>query len=284
MVFLWDKIESEQVRFPKGFFNSILGRPIILLLLFSLTVLNWYFDTWAWRSISLAKEKLEFKQAIKDNLISQYLGLLTPFGLGEYRMKMRSFEGKERNQSVVQTLSYRWAKSISKFGIGLVAFSFYGWSKQGHLVIIILVWVAYILMFRYYKKVLAFGVNLINPSNSYEIDLDLIDIKKALLPGALKFVCYILQLSVLIHLFQDQLSFGETTLYSTLIYAASSLIPQASFLDPFIKATLANYLFLEVIDQSVLFASLFVVWMINSGIPAIFGAVLWFSPKKKKTL
>jgi uncharacterized membrane protein HdeD (DUF308 family) len=78
------------------------------------------------------------------------------------------------------------------------------------------------------------------------------------------------------------MSFGETTLYSTLIYAASSLIPQASFLDPFIKATLANYLFLEVIDQSVLFASLFVVWMINSGIPAIFGAVLWFNPKKKK--
>ena len=260
--------------------------PVLMVSLSALTLLNWIFDTLAWKAVSKDHQQVPFPQALETNLISQYIGVLTPFGLGEYRAKMRVFKDKkERNQSIVNTVSYRWSKSVSKFGVGLIAATYLLIAQERYswLWALVIAWFIYFLFVVKYKVILNYAVKQFKLDVKWGMSIDRINVYPSVLPSALKFLAYAMQFALIV-LSLFQIPLWDGLMYGIILYALTSFIPQASFLDPLIKGGIATYLLPDLIPANAMLSTVTAIWIFNIGAPAILGAALWFKPNKTHTV
>jgi len=277
LAFLAYKINSESGLQTFNYLSQILGSPVLILVLIYLSFVNWFFDTLSWKLIAPQNKSLKFSKILSANLISQYLGLLTPFGLGEYRAKMRVFSVKqERNQSVVSTISYRWSKAAAKFGLGIIAVTFLIEEKLQNfntvlLLLALAVWLLFIVKYKFFLNLVFkwFGLK-----SKLKITAKSVNIYPTLLPATLKFLSYVLQFA-LIAMFFTETTLAEAVVYGIILYSVASLLPQLSVLDPFVKGGVGAIILPNLPPEIILTATFF-VWVLNVGLPSIAGAVLWF--------
>jgi len=277
LAFLAYKINSESGLQTFNYLSQILGSPVLILVLIYLSFVNWFFDTLSWKLIAPQNKSLKFSKILSANLISQYLGLLTPFGLGEYRAKMRVFSVKqERNQSVVSTISYRWSKAAAKFGLGIIAVTFLIEEKLQNfntvlLLLALAVWLLFIVKYKFFLNLVFkwFGLK-----SKLKITAKSVNIYPTLLPATLKFLSYVLQFA-LIAMFFTETTLAEAVVYGIILYSVASLLPQLSVLDPFVKGGVGAIILPNLPPEIILTATFF-VWILNVGLPSIAGAVLWF--------
>ena len=277
LAFLAYKINSESGLQTFNYLGQILGSPVLILVLIYLSFVNWFFDTLSWKLIAPQNKSLKFSKILSANLISQYLGLLTPFGLGEYRAKMRVFSVKqERNQSVVSTISYRWSKAAAKFGLGIIAVTFLIEEKLQNfntvlLLLALAVWLLFIVKYKFFLNLVFkwFGLK-----SKLKITAKSVNIYPTLLPATLKFLSYVLQFA-LIAMFFTETTLAEAVVFGIILYSVASLLPQLSVLDPFVKGGVGAIILPNLPPEIILTATFF-VWILNVGLPSIAGAVLWF--------
>ena len=284
LLFLWNKFSKEDIAFNFIYLKQIVGSPILMVSMVALTLLNWVFDTIAWKAVSKDHQEVPMRKALATNLISQYIGVLTPFGLGEYRAKMRVFtDKKERNQSVVNTVSYRWSKSVSKFGVGLIAGTYLliSQEKWNYLWALLLAWAIYFIFVVKYKSILNFAVKQFKLDVKWGLSIDRINVYPSVLPSALKFLSYALQFGIIVFSLFN-VPFWDGLMYGIILYSITSFIPQASFLDPLIKGGIATYLLPNLIPAEAMLSTVLAIWIFNIGAPAVLGAVLWLNPTKPK--
>ncbi len=279
IAFLGYKINQDGNELTVQYLFQILRNPVLVLSLVILSFINWFFDTLSWRLIAPQNKSLKLSKILSANLISQYLGLLTPFGLGEYRAKMRVFtEKKERNQSVVSTISYRWSKAAAKFGISLIAVTYLLVQNFLHFSVLFLlaalaVWLLFIIRYKFFLRLV---FRLFGLKEKLNITAESVNIYPTLLPATLKFLSYVLQFALVI-LFFTQISLIDALAYGVVLYSVASLLPQLSVLDPFVKSGVGAFI-LPNLPPEIILTATFLVWVLNVGLPSIVGAILWFKP------
>lgn len=284
LLFLWNKFSEDDIAFNFIYLKQIASSPVLMVSMVALTLLNWVFDTLAWKAVSKDHQEVPMKSALATNLISQYIGVLTPFGIGEYRAKMRvSKDKKERGQSVVNTVSYRWSKSVSKFGVGLLAGTYLliAQEKWSYFWALLLAWGIYFIFVIKYKAILNYAVKEFKLDVKWGMSIDRINVYPSVLPSALKFLSYALQFGIIVFALFG-IPFWDGLMYGIILYSITSFIPQASFLDPLIKGGIATYLLPDLIPAEAMLSTVLAVWIFNIGAPAVLGAVLWLNPAKPK--
>lgn len=257
------------------------------ILFFSMFIVNWLTDTQLWWLAVRSQTHISFKEAFKINLISHAVGLVTPANLGEYGIKALHFtELGKKKQSVLLTISYRWAKWFVKSGFGLLA-GYMIWKSNrpelawACLAILVLLAISYAFLPRildalYHGKIGRFlfddkEVTDWNFKNNY--------FWRALSVACLKFSSYTLQLAILLHL-GSELSLFDGFWRSSAIYSLSSFIPTLSLFDPMVKAGIGELVIpQEMVSIAWIAVSTFLVWLTNLGLPSAVGYVLWWRMK-----
>lgn len=278
----FEKIESH--------YRSAVTHPhftAFILFFLLLFVVNWLSDTWIWRTIIKGKINLSFVESFKINLVSHAIGVVTPANVGEYGVRAMAFSetGKSR-QSFLLTFAYRITKTFVKFGFGMVAgillFSgehihpLYFYSTLG-LLVIGFSFLPKFIDFLYHSKL---GRWFFGSEEQRDWHFKNRHFWKALFPAMIKFASYSGQLALIIHL-GSSTSLMDSFMGSVLTYSIASIIPTLSLFDPLVKTSIGDLVFQNqgLSIEWLAFGTTF-VWLINLGIPSLFGFYLWL---KKKT-
>jgi hypothetical protein len=71
LLFLWNKFSKEDIAFNFIYLKQIGGSPVLMVSMVALTLLNWVFDTIAWKAVSKDHQEVPMRKALATNLISQ---------------------------------------------------------------------------------------------------------------------------------------------------------------------------------------------------------------------
>lgn len=288
LILYFNQIKNGHLSKPLVLNHAInaLAQPWLLIALFLLTLINWTSDTLVWQRASKSIGHLSFSKALKHNIISQFLGVLLPMGIGEYGGKMRAFKTRRSKKlSLIVTLSYRISKTVAKLGIGLLAGIYLAINfQQVDLLIYIgipslLFTIIVLKSDLIYNFIQQHSFFLDKNASNESLGLKELKLKKNIVPATFKFLSYCVQFALLTS-FSSQIGFSESLVSGIMIYAITSVIPQQSFLDPFIKYTIGFVLNPYSIPENVILMSTSLVWIFNTGVPAILGSMLWINVKK----
>ncbi|GAB5556952.1 MAG: hypothetical protein SchgKO_11650 [Schleiferiaceae bacterium] len=257
--------------FLKGY--QPLEIALFFAVLFSLTLLNWLFDSWGWHLITKPFRNQSWGMAWRENLSSQGLGWLTPAALGEYYAKGKGFESKKTGMAL--TLLFRWNKLGAKTILGLLAL---GLATNSNLLIIAGLLGLGLLLFLP-KPMYSWGLQKIENFNFTQTSAHLqrdIAWWKLALSGILKSSVYALQFTwVALWILAPELHPNiewELLAYGMAFFGLSGWIPSASWADPLIKSGLGILLIPEtLLDPTQVVMVSIILWLVNVLIPTVPG-------------
>lgn len=282
----WEEFNLELLR---STWNDALHRDLWLFgtLFFALFIINWLADTHLWWLAVKSQLHISFKEAFKVNLISHAVGLVTPANLGEYGIKALHFtELGKKKQSILLTISYRWAKWYAKSGFGLLA-GYMIWQTSNPdlawacLSLLVILAVSYAFLPSILDKVYHGKIGRLIFEGKEQTDWNFKNnyFWRALWVACVKFSSYTLQLAILLHL-GSELNLLEGFWRSSAIYSLSSFIPTLSLFDPMVKAGIGEFVIpQEMASIAWIAVSTFIVWVSNMGIPSAVGYVFWWRMK-----
>lgn len=249
---------------------------LFFLVLFSLTLLNWLFDSWGWHLITKPFRDQSWGYAWRENLSSQGLGWLTPAALGEYYAKGKGFESKKTGMAL--TLLFRWNKLGAKTILGMLALGLA--INSNTLIAAGLLGLG--LLFFLPKPLYSWGLQKIEKFNFTQKNDHLQkDISWWLLAisGILKSMVYALQFAwVALWISAPDLHPNmewEFIAYGMAFFGLSGWIPSASWADPLIKSGLGILLIPETLlaPTQVVMVSI-ILWSVNVLIPTVPGLLV----------
>ena len=208
--------------------QSFVLQSWVIPVLIALSLLNWLSDTRVWYKIVSGVKNISFGKVLRANLISQYIGLVTPFSIGEYSAKMSLFETTaEKKQSLLITLSYRLSKSVVKLILGAVALTYlileYVSLQTGVFVVFIVVLFLIVTMLILFSERLFRWMLQRGFFSGGEMELPLesqhLKIYKTFLPALVKFLAYCVQFALIIGVLDSFHAFTEALTLAILIYS-----------------------------------------------------------------
>lgn len=262
----------------------------LLLLLISMSLLNWYLEITKWQTLVSSMQSISFYQALKQSLSSHTLSLITPFKVGEYGGKALYFSKHVRKRIVLLNFIGNAAQlSVTLFFgvIGLVFFlrsfdvnvNLYKLRRIGYLIAFVIA-----MLFvgtkvgrnnkaGYYQKALSFFKEM-----SWRIKV------KTLALSFFRYAIFSHQFYLLLILFGIEVPYEMALILIFTMYFLATLLPVFSLFDFVIKGSIAIYLFSFLgIDNLKIMTISTLMWVLNFALPAIVGSyfVLSYKPDFK---
>ena len=277
---LYSKLGNEEIAAP---FKSALrllhwwNLGIVLLL----SAINWLFDTRVWQLILKPFAQVEFKSALKINVIAQSAGAITPLAVGDYGLRSYLLKKKiESRQNALLSLTYRLVKMAVRIVLGLLCI-FYVSISQDLLIIGVALAVGLLVMsFISIRAAILYisnskGANKIL-SERERIDFTKINLKRVFIPGILLFAAYSIQTSAMIFWMSDSAEFIEILIWVIITYSITSFLPATGIFDPMIKSAFGALFALQLAaDPAIILLAFTSTWLVNLGLPGFISSLLF---------
>ena len=250
---------------------------IFILLLFS--SLNWIFEILKWKVLVSSVQKISIANAAKQSLGALTASLFTPNRIGEYGVKAIYFKKENRRKILLLNLLSNIAQMTTTviFGILCLAYFFrhfpveiavFSFRRIGY------VFVALILLFFIgkfsYKKIRGFYIDkIIGFVQKIPTKIHV----ATLLFSIIRYVIFSHQFYFLLVVFEVQLEYQTAMILISSMYLLASIVPSLSFFDWLIKGSVAIWVFSFVGSYEIVIITITsIMWLLNFGLPAIFGS------------
>lgn len=255
-------------------------KNLCFLLIFSLS--NWFFEVFKWKLLASNIREISWQEAINQTLSSLSFSMLTPNRIGEYGAKAYFFPKKDWKKVVVLNAlgnGYQLLATLIFGSMGL--FSFGNQLKDlitpdkflllsfTALVIVILIVITW---FRKQWAQLRGYLNTISTQTHIKI-------------GGISLMRYLIfshQFCFVLFLLHPEVSYLESFLAVTMIYAISSCIPILSIFDLVVKGSVSIWVLSWIdVDTHTALISISLMWFFNFAIPSFLGIyyILTLRPK-----
>jgi len=250
---------------------------ICILFLFSLA--NWIFEILKWKTLVSFCKKTSFFEALQQSLGSLTASLFTPNRIGEYGVKAIYYKKKNRKKIMLLNLLSNMSQMAATiiFGtIGLIYFlsnfpvevRLLGFRKIGYLLVGLIIFVV-IITFGY-KKIRGFYIDKIV---SFVKKIPTKIHMTTLVFSIIRYLIFLHQFYFLLTVFEVQLDYKTAMAFISSMYLLASLVPSLSFFDWLIKGSVALWVFGFVGSQELAIVTITsIMWLLNFGVPAIFGS------------
>lgn len=277
----WEQIK--QGLFTPGFFLAVL-----------LMFVNWGIEARKWQLLAAPLEKLSFSNAYKSVLAGCSITMLTPNRVGEYGGRILYLKEEHRLDAIPLTI----LGSISQLFItlvtgiaGLLSFSFYHPNEKifkflpsytGEVLLYLSIGAAVFLLLLYFRAGLIVRLlQRIKPLQKFVSHIILLNsfsrkqLLRILFLSFLRYVVFILQYVLLLHIMQVSISFFVCCRLLTVFYLLMAMAPTIGFTELPLRAAAALEIFQLYSDNLIgIQAASLAIWIINLVVPAITGSVL----------
>ncbi len=279
VIFLYNYFNKQNFSFDSIF--QLNAWQWILLMVF--TLINWTLEIAKWQFLASKVQKISYKEASKQSLISFSLSLLTPNRVGELGVKTLFFDKQNAKKIFSLSLIGTTTQMLTSLLFGLLAlvfsalyfpdvithlqekisirFSFFQWLILGLSFVFVLV-TLWIYLKKKHTKLLLNNQVIWRKSFGFSI---------------LRYLVFGTQF-MLIYTFLS-IDFNPMLVYIAiaLTYFISTLIPMLSFMDWALKGSVALYIFgLFYLDSTIAVISVGLMWILNFMLPFVVGIyLLW---------
>lgn len=282
--FIYNKtLHNEHVSFQEFILQleaAVFNNSSSILILFSFTLANWFFEIIKWKTLVSTIKRISFFEALQQSLGSLTASLFTPNRIGEYGAKAIYFQkGNRRKVMLLNLLSNMMQMTTTiLFGtFGLIYFftnfevdiEFYRFRKLAYIIAIIAVFVL-TGSIKGYRKIRGFYISKI-------IDFDKkLSLKIHLKNGLFSIIRYLIfshQFYFLLTLFGIKADYYELMALISSMYLLASVIPGLALLDWLIKGSVAIWIFSFIgINELMIVTITLLMWLLNFGFPALIGS------------
>lgn len=284
LYFIYNKvIHNEQIAFA-DFLNqleqSIAKSDATILILITLSILNWLFEIVKWQTLASFVKKTRFTDALQQSLGSLTASLFTPNRIGEYGAKAVYFTKNNRRKilllNLIGNVSQMTITTI--FGIiGLIYFfinyevniEFFRLRK---LLYLLAFFIAFILFGKRFggKKIRGFYLHKIIDfvkSMSFGFHFKVISF------SIIRYVIFSFQFYFLLTVFKVEIDYFTAMMLISSMYFIASIVPSLAFFDWLIKGSVAVWVFsFYPVNELIIVTITLLMWILNFAIPAIFGS------------
>lgn len=269
-----------------------LGKIIFFFLL--LAGVNFFLDVYLWANISGGKRKnrLRLSHYARHHLISLSLGFITPNNLGEYGGKMRQFDAPtSKIKGFLLAFHFRTVKTVARNLIGLAAVIWlYTADRLPYLTtwqigLLALFVSLYALFYVFLEDLLPLISSFSIQGKNYfqlflRIRFSLIQKTKWTLVSSIKFLVYVVQLTLLLKVSEQDIGLFVLMANVCFYYSLASYLPTILAFDPIVKGA-AGILMLRHLGLNdwIVLTSVTMVWVTNVAFPSIVGSFLWLRKK-----
>lgn len=272
---------------------------LYLLIALCLVLCNWGLEAYRWRMIVIQHHRISYKDSVKAILMGVTLGIISPQRVGEYAGRLLIVPSDKNWLSVKSSFYTSISLNIVIISFGLLAL-YFSISKDiislnvspqiivaGAIIslVILLVLFMYLqvferilhleFLFKYFKKWGKFV--------GYEFDKPILI--KLLFYSILRYLVFLTQYYLLLKYFGIQLNSLEIFASIAVIYLLQSSLPLPALLSLLARGEIALLVFSNFdVNEIIIFASTFSLWIINLMIPALLGLVIIWKTKLFETL
>jgi len=282
-VFIDSEIDSKVFFFEVD--NFLFKNWQSVLLLISLSIINWVLEIWKWKVLVTHLRPITFFEAAKQSLSSHTVSLVTPFKMGEYGGKVLYFPKQFRKRILLLSFIGNSAQLMATLLFGILGLVFFLKTYEVTFNVYKLRRIGYLIAF---LIIMLFAGTKFGNSKSGYYQKALLFLKKMRWSIKGKIVCLsILRYLIFSHQFYFLLIiFGIEVPYEVAIlliftmYFLATLLPVFSLFDFVIKGSIAIYLFSFVGANDVKIITISILmWLLNFLIPALVGSYFVFSFK-----
>jgi len=261
-----------------------------LLLLFTMTVLNWFFEILKWQTLVSTVRNISFYEALSQSLSSHTLSIITPFKAGEYGGKALFYSKPLQKRILLLNLVGNMAQLLLTISLGIIGLVFFvthfNISISPHKMRRIGFVIAFLILAvfstknsytskkeGYYQRTIRFFKNL-----SFSIK------SKTLCYSCIRYVIFSHQFYYLLVVFHVEVPYLTAMMLIFSMYFIATMVPVFSLFDFVIKGSIALYLFFFVAaDETTIIIISTLMWLLNFALPALVGSyfVLVFNPNYK---
>ena len=269
------------------FFGS--GSAETLVSIFLISVFSLLMDVGKWKLLANTLGEISWPTAIKQHLCALSLGLATPAKLGEYGIKALYFEPKLRKKAALLNLWSNGAQLVTTlvFGLAGVLVFFPTLTEMVNSTSLLLILAVTLFLFGLfivwflsrgklstYKPWSALYHNSWIPKRAR---FEVVGLSVA------RYLCFSLQFVWLLQLLGAENDWTVLWSLSWVMYLFSSALPTGLLLDLAIRGAVSVVLFsfLGIAEGSIV-AAVLVAWLLNTFLPAVFGAPLALLPQSNK--
>lgn len=250
--------------------------PVVLVLM-SMTLLNFFIEVIKWKSLVGLIERISLGEALKQSLTSLTVSLITPNRIGEYGAKALYFDRRERTRVVLYNFIGNFSQMSATlfFGsIGLwvvyeqlpsIDLSAFPWSGVGLLGATVIT--GGLLLGKLWK---GFYSKLISKFREVPGSLQF----KVFALSIFKYLVFSHQFYFLLLIFGVELNYFLCMSLISISYLISSLIPGFVIFDWLVKGSVAVFIFSRFGVPDLLVLSITsVMWLLNFGLPSLVGTL-----------
>jgi len=289
--FVYQKIvHNEQLAFSvfiTQLESNIFNNYGVIFTLFIFTCLNWFFEILKWKTLASFVQKISLTNAAMQSLGSLTASLFTPNRIGEYGAKAVYFKKGNRRKIMLMNLISNGTQMVvtTVFGtFGLIYFfihfpveiELFRLRKAVYLIMVLIGFVFIGKKFGF-KKIRGFYIDkIIRFIKDIPVSLHFLNITFSVI----RYLIFSHQFYFLLTVFDIHIDYTTAMSFITSMYLLASLIPSLSFFDWLIKGSVALWIFSFAGNNELIIVTIsLVMWVLNFGIPAIFGSyfVLNFS-------
>lgn len=290
LLFIYFRLKNQETILWTDFKAQLLGSPLFtfqnMVLVFGLSVLNWFFEALKWQVLVEKITKLSIFQSLKQVLIAHTTSIFTPFKIGEYGAKTVFFDKKQAKKVIFLNFLGNMAQMSATVIFGFVGLFFFiklNFPKWLELYVLIVGFVLFLFVFG--RRWIPFK-SLVIKGFSFEKITDFIKS----IPGThrlkilgfsfARYVFFSVQFCLLLS-FLTSASLLEVLPLVFTMYLLSSLLPVMQLFDFAVKGGVAILVFSALPPQIVVSVT-FLMWLLNAALPALMGSwfVLLFDTKK----
>ncbi len=264
---------------------------VMLVLVVSLTFLNWTCETMKWQTLAQRVESVSFWQAFGGVFSGLALGFVLPNQVGDAAGRVLSLRSRQRFESIGAALLSNGLQFYVSLMFGTVGWAYFlfkhaafqKWYNQLLLVLLILTLVLGLLVFVYRLSLTHFLERFIlfRKIEPYLIVIDryqTTEIGRAMRWAVLRYWVFTLQFWLLLQIFHIKLPLIDALAGIFLIFFSKTLLPALNFLgDLGIREAASLFVFgYYGLSPTDLIAATLTLWFINIFLPTLIGtAWLW---------
>lgn len=260
----------------------------LLVIIISLTPVNWAFEAWKWQKLASKVEKISFWEAYKGVLIGLTFSTATPMMIGDYAGKVLMLKTDKRLQSIGAILLGNSLQMYVSLLFGTISYVFFViWAnpKPLFLHIFIITFLTICLVFGFFLSFNLSNINAFLSKNKFFEYLKkylgvlenykLTELKTLFAIATSRYFIFSLQFVLMFKVFQINLPISVLLVGVEIIFLTKTLISVLNSLGDLSIRELTSIYYFGFFGANIAAVSsaTFMIWLVNVLLPIIIGSI-----------
>lgn len=273
-----------------------LSKFLVLLLVVVLMIFNWSVEAFKWKELIHNLQKISFLNSFKAIFSGITISIFTPNRTGEFAGRIIKLDNENRIQAIFATFIGNIAQLIVTLTLGLISISLLPFKFKGVFIDNSLTpsWISFIcitlsiLIIYIFFNINYFEgpFNKIRFLNKYKnyfasfFSFNKNELLYFLFLSFARYLTFIIQFTILLRIFNVEISTTDAMITLSLIYFTMTIIPTIALGEIGIRGSVAIF-FLSKFSENLtgIFLSSTTLWLINLAIPALIGSIIIYKSK-----